>query len=64
MMQGDTTRLPLRAGQKRTEPQEYACLSPLMIFAGSWMAAILPDKTQHSATKYFSSRGVMNARYD
>ena len=27
-------------------------------------AAILPDKTQHSATKYFSSRGVMNARYD
>ena len=59
MLHGDTTRLPLHAEQKRTEPRGYTCLSPLMIFAGSWMQPYCRI-TPSTLPENFCTRCVMN----
>lgn len=51
MLHGDTKRLPLLAGQKRTEPREYLFIA-IDDFSRELYAAILPDKTQVSAWKF------------
>ncbi len=51
MIHGDTKRLPLLDGQKSTEKREYLFVA-IDDFSRELFAAILPDKTQHSARKF------------
>ncbi len=51
MIHGDTKRLPLIEGQKAKEKREYLFVA-IDDFSRELFAAILPDKTQHSAKKF------------
>jgi len=51
MLHGDTKRLPLLAGQKKTDLREYLFVA-IDDFSRELYAAILPDKTQVSAWKF------------
>jgi len=51
MVHCDTKRLPLLEGQKSTEKREYLFVA-IDDFSRELFAAILPDKTQHSAKKF------------
>jgi transposase InsO family protein len=51
MIHGDTKRLPLLEHQKSTEKREYLFVA-IDDFSRELFAAILPDKTQHSASEF------------
>jgi transposase InsO family protein len=51
MMHGDTKRLPLLEGQKRTDPREYLFVA-IDDCSRELYAAILPDKTQYAARTF------------
>jgi len=51
MFHGDTKRLPLLKGQKQTDPREYLFVA-VDDFSRELYAAILPDKTSHSARRF------------
>ncbi len=51
MLHGDTKRLPILKGQKATDQREYLFVA-VDDFSRELFAAILPDKTQHSAAQF------------
>ena len=51
MLHGDTKRLPLLEGQSTKSQREYLFIA-IDDFSRELFAAILPDKTQHSASKF------------
>ena len=51
LMHVDTKRLPLLKGQNNTQPREYLFVA-IDDYSRELYAAILPDKSQHSAAQF------------